>query len=122
MEENRLYHRHPHCFESSVVACAVTTTTHAMELTHYGGYRLQPRINLGREVTPIPPDATGKKPPTGVFHRLFPRSSEEKCKETPNSNTCEKPVGGNLTVPIVIAIVYAINNTYWSSAVGDFKE
>ncbi|RMJ11907.1 hypothetical protein BHE90_011342 [Fusarium euwallaceae] len=78
-----------------------------MELTHYGGYRLQPRINLGREVTPIPPDST-EKPPTGVFHRLFARSSEDKCKETPDSNTCEKPVGGNLTVPIVVTIVGAL--------------
>ena len=121
MEENRLYRQHPHCFESSLVACAVTTTTRAMELTHYGGYRLQPRINLGREVTPIPPDSTDK-PPTGVFHRLFARSSEDKCKETPDSNTCEKPVGGNLTVPIVVVIVYAINYTFLSSAVGELEE
>ncbi|KAI8692703.1 hypothetical protein NCS56_00027400 [Fusarium sp. Ph1] len=78
-----------------------------MELTHYGGYRLQPRINLGREVTPVPPDSTDK-PPTGVFHRLFARSSEDKCKETPDSNTCEKPVGGNLTVPIVVVIVVVL--------------
>ncbi|KAF4993823.1 hypothetical protein FDECE_13297, partial [Fusarium decemcellulare] len=76
-----------------------------MELTRYEGYRLQPRVNLDQEVSLPIPDKTAK-PPTGVMHRFFARS--DKCKETPDSNTCEKPVGSNMTVPIIIAIVVPI--------------
>ncbi|KAM5343066.1 hypothetical protein ACJ41O_014032 [Fusarium nematophilum] len=79
-----------------------------MELTHFNtGYRLQPRVNLRRDISVPTPDKTAVRP-TGVMNRLFGRSSEEKCKETPNSNTCQKPVGSNMTVPIIVAIVVPI--------------
>ncbi|KAF4977712.1 hypothetical protein FZEAL_5806 [Fusarium zealandicum] len=77
-----------------------------MELTRFEGYRLQPRVNLRRDVSLPSPDKTAT-PPTGVINRLFGRDAD-KCKETPDSNTCQKPVGSSMTIPIVVAIVIPI--------------
>lgn len=66
------------------------------------GYRLQPRINLRRHVEG-PPPADMAKPQSAIHHFLFGR--DKNCTATPESNTCEKPVGGNMTIPIVLATV-----------------
>lgn len=67
------------------------------------GYRLQPRINLRRDVEPLGV-ANVATEPTFIHSLIFGRS-EKNCKETPDSNTCEKPVGGTMTIYIVLAVV-----------------
>ncbi|CAM1510447.1 Fc.00g007820.m01.CDS01 [Cosmosporella sp. VM-42] len=78
-----------------------------MEITHFNGegYRLQPRVNVPRDVMVVAPSDTIVNA-TPIFSRLFGRS-EKNCKETPESNTCEKPIG-SMTVPIVLAVVIPI--------------
>ena len=78
-----------------------------MDVTHFNGegYRLQPRINVRRDVLVLAPAETASKP-TPILSRLFSRAKD--CKETPDSNTCEKPIG-SMTVPIVLAVVYVDN-------------
>lgn len=67
------------------------------------GYRLQPRINLRRDVE-LPSVSNVVREPTFIHSLIFGRS-EKNCKETPDSNTCEKPVGGTMTIYIVLAVV-----------------
>ncbi|KAH7153119.1 hypothetical protein EDB81DRAFT_446784 [Dactylonectria macrodidyma] len=73
-----------------------------MELTQSEGYRLQPRINLRRDVSP-PVSRQTATSTINVVNRLFSRSSDSKCEESPNSNTCEKPV--SVSTPMIVAVV-----------------
>ena len=76
-----------------------------MEITNFNaeGYRLQPRINLRRDAEIPQPDAAKQIPSPSIHTFLFRR--EKNCTDTPDSNTCEKPVGVSMTVPIVLAVV-----------------
>ncbi|KPM43341.1 hypothetical protein AK830_g3211 [Neonectria ditissima] len=74
-----------------------------MELTHRTeGYRLQPRINLRRDLEPILTETATTT--TNVITRILTRDSD-KCKESPNSNTCEKPVSASTTLIVVVVVV-----------------
>ncbi|KAK7425866.1 hypothetical protein QQZ08_007716 [Neonectria magnoliae] len=73
-----------------------------MELTRSEGYRLQPRINLRRDVSPIITETATVT--TNVVTRIFGRDAA-KCKESPDSNTCEKPVSASTTLIVVVVVV-----------------
>lgn len=86
-----------------------------MEVNHFHeGYRLQPRINLRRDLS-VRSTERPAPPPTALVHRIFGRSKEEDCEITPESNTCEKPVGSSMTLPIVLAIVYVTEDLNWKA-------
>lgn len=74
----------------------------------YEGYRLQPRINLRRDLSVRSVNKPPVVRPATLVHRLFGRASDDDCQVTESSNTCEKPVGRSMTLPIIFAIVVPI--------------
>lgn len=79
-----------------------------MEITRTGaGYRLQPRTNIHRDVSELASSETAVSA-TNFVTRLFGRSSSDKCKDNPNSNTCEKPASVPTAV-IAVIVVYVLN-------------
>ncbi|KAF7537634.1 hypothetical protein G7Z17_g12804 [Cylindrodendrum hubeiense] len=73
-----------------------------MASTRNEGYRLQPRINVRRDVSPAVGSQTATST-TNIVSRILSRSSDSKCEESPNSNTCEKPV--SVSTPMIVAVV-----------------
>ncbi|KAI5458111.1 hypothetical protein BGZ63DRAFT_57687 [Mariannaea sp. PMI_226] len=75
-----------------------------MELTHSArGYRLQPRSNDQPSVSALAPSKLSSSA-TNLMTRIFIRS-DEKCKDSQNSNTCEKPTSLNSGVVAVLVVV-----------------
>lgn len=68
-----------------------------MDTPDFGSYVLQPRINLRRNL--VSEDAIN------ASAKLATRESKT-CRDSENSNTCEKPVDGASTkLPIILGIV-----------------
>lgn len=77
-----------------------------MELTGNEGYRLQPRINVRRDVSPAASPQVASST-INVVSRMFGRSSDSKCEENPNLNTCEKPA--SVSTPMIVAVVVYVH-------------